>query len=899
MDSTLRNLFILLAFFHLFLLYTVGCSELLLFLLALNTFLHFYFQFFEERSLAIILVPTFSLIHLGLFLYSLSQEQNPSAYQTLLYTMLFCEFTILFSIRIVHTFLGQTCFLSSSFILAIFVSFIEKSIPLLFLLYSLYSILIFCIFYTLYRNRSTRARIPPQEELNQQLKYASSLLGSGIPFFIYFAGGNFYLLGLLTLTVFFSFRYRNSNPNSLASVFLPIFQGIFFFLFLYYFYFIESKNSPSFLNTILFLNFISFFSIRFLNRHLGQLCFFFSLWSALLLLCFSSSISLFFMLFLLSYALCSFYALTASSLWNSFSQFFQKLENRSRRFQLIRQEPRSHQTFLQFILLASSFLFVATLFFFLILPRKPSPLNPPKSDPTTTPSDKKNKALPSLAEESHSQKGLAYPETMEVFHHGPSEQTKDRLLVRLQLLNERGYTYQSKHTLYLRGSVYERYHQGKWIPSQRVPQSFFDQEQGKNDYQIQLPAPPLHSASFEIHQIIHLFPHQSKVCPALAVPLSLQPFDRIDYDQGTLFFPETLYHPLEYEVRSHYTPINSFSITHSVDRSHPDLLTLPPECSVFLKELALQETENYSSDIDKIKALLTFLKTNYSYSLNPPHPPEGQSLIDYFLKENKRGHCVYFSSAFTFMLRSLGIPCRPVGGFAGGNWQEFGEYYEFRHKDAHAWVEIPFRGIGFLPFDCTPSAPLNEVSLSSNTSPTETPSPSPRPSLFTLLSETLLDYNYQTQQKLLEKICAPFYFLAYQNTLTLEKFLLWIALFSFIGWVFLHWNPWSRKEILFQIQQTLPAPLTKKWVQKNSQEIIQQCYHDSLRIYAKKGYRRSPSQTPQEFLSSLPLDHQKEFSYTTSCFQRVFYGRQALDLPAVKRCLQELQQLKSPPKKES
>ncbi len=58
------------------------------------------------------------------------------------------------------------------------------------------------------------------------------------------------------------------------------------------------------------------------------------------------------------------------------------------------------------------------------------------------------------------------------------------------------------------------------------------------------------------------------------------------------------------------------------------------------------------------------------------------------MTNNPTGHCEYFSSALTLMLRSQGIPARMVIGFKGGQWNSLGTYYQVRQLHAHSWVEV-------------------------------------------------------------------------------------------------------------------------------------------------------------------------------------------------------------------
>jgi hypothetical protein len=56
----------------------------------------------------------------------------------------------------------------------------------------------------------------------------------------------------------------------------------------------------------------------------------------------------------------------------------------------------------------------------------------------------------------------------------------------------------------------------------------------------------------------------------------------------------------------------------------------------------------------------------------------------------------------TLMLRYLGIPARIGAGFISGNYDQDDGTWTVTDHDAHTWVEVWFRGYGWLPFDPTP-----------------------------------------------------------------------------------------------------------------------------------------------------------------------------------------------------
>ncbi len=78
----------------------------------------------------------------------------------------------------------------------------------------------------------------------------------------------------------------------------------------------------------------------------------------------------------------------------------------------------------------------------------------------------------------------------------------------------------------------------------------------------------------------------------------------------------------------------------------------------------------------------------FSYTLEQhQRPPHGTDPIEFFLTEQREGHCEYFASALALMLRSQGIPSRLVVGYRGGEYNRVGHYYVVRQLHAHAWVE--------------------------------------------------------------------------------------------------------------------------------------------------------------------------------------------------------------------
>jgi transglutaminase-like putative cysteine protease len=140
-----------------------------------------------------------------------------------------------------------------------------------------------------------------------------------------------------------------------------------------------------------------------------------------------------------------------------------------------------------------------------------------------------------------------------------------------------------------------------------------------------------------------------------------------------------------------------------------------PEIDRRIPELARSATQHAVTPYDKAAALEVFLKTKFSYTLDLAGNP-GKDPLAHFLFETRAGHCEYFASSMTVMLRTLGIPAREVNGFLPGEFNELGGDYIVRASDAHSWVEAYFPGSGWMVFDPTPDAPVVSATLFSRLS---------------------------------------------------------------------------------------------------------------------------------------------------------------------------------------
>jgi transglutaminase-like putative cysteine protease len=124
-------------------------------------------------------------------------------------------------------------------------------------------------------------------------------------------------------------------------------------------------------------------------------------------------------------------------------------------------------------------------------------------------------------------------------------------------------------------------------------------------------------------------------------------------------------------------------------------------------EAQAAEWRRLGSDREKLDAAERWFRDQpFRYSLEPgPLPP--QAPLDHFLFETRLGFCGHYASAYTTLMRAVGVPARVVSGYRGGQWvQPVGgtAYLDLRQADAHAWSEVWLQGEGWRRVDPTPWA---------------------------------------------------------------------------------------------------------------------------------------------------------------------------------------------------
>ncbi len=130
-------------------------------------------------------------------------------------------------------------------------------------------------------------------------------------------------------------------------------------------------------------------------------------------------------------------------------------------------------------------------------------------------------------------------------------------------------------------------------------------------------------------------------------------------------------------------------------------LQVPNGLTARTLELAQQIAEPYDNPYDVTQAITQWMRENITYNEIVPTPPQNQDIIDWMLFDLQQGFCNYYATAEILMLRSLGIPARLAVGYAQGQRDAENNTYTVRQRDAHAWPEVYFPGIGWVEFEPT------------------------------------------------------------------------------------------------------------------------------------------------------------------------------------------------------
>lgn len=133
---------------------------------------------------------------------------------------------------------------------------------------------------------------------------------------------------------------------------------------------------------------------------------------------------------------------------------------------------------------------------------------------------------------------------------------------------------------------------------------------------------------------------------------------------------------------------------------------LPDDVPGRVRDLADRLFAESVNRYDYVRSIERWMAANTSYTLDIPPLPAGADAVEQFLFVDRQGFCEQIASSLVVLLRAQGIPARLTVGYAPGQRNPFTGMWEVRARDAHAWAEVWFPGVGWQAFDPTASVPL-------------------------------------------------------------------------------------------------------------------------------------------------------------------------------------------------
>ncbi|HLP90754.1 MAG TPA: transglutaminase-like domain-containing protein [Nostocaceae cyanobacterium] len=103
-----------------------------------------------------------------------------------------------------------------------------------------------------------------------------------------------------------------------------------------------------------------------------------------------------------------------------------------------------------------------------------------------------------------------------------------------------------------------------------------------------------------------------------------------------------------------------------------------------------------------LKELDKFFQQNFTYSLQLTGKDKSITPLSTFLLKTRSGHCEYFATATTLLLRAVGIPTRYAVGYSVHEFNKLENQYVVRSRHAHAWTMVYLNG-KWQAFDTTPA----------------------------------------------------------------------------------------------------------------------------------------------------------------------------------------------------
>ncbi|TFV61866.1 UNVERIFIED_ORG: transglutaminase domain-containing protein [Bacillus sp. AZ43] len=227
------------------------------------------------------------------------------------------------------------------------------------------------------------------------------------------------------------------------------------------------------------------------------------------------------------------------------------------------------------------------------------------------------------------------------------------------------------------------------------------------------PLPP--SQSFRpVTATVQALGHDDRFLPTPFSPLSVRLDDgvpegwRFDPDTSTVYGREVTSDGLRWTVTA-VEPRPTTADLEAAEQLPPDdavqqRFTALPLLDPRVTDQVAEVTAGAGTPYERVRAIQDFLTdraNGFVYSLSTAPGTSGDDLVDFL--DLRRGYCEQYAGAMAVMVRAAGVPARVALGYTPGTEQDDGTRL-ITSDDAHAWVEVYFEDLGWVPFDPTPIA---------------------------------------------------------------------------------------------------------------------------------------------------------------------------------------------------
>ncbi|HLX61442.1 MAG TPA: transglutaminase domain-containing protein [Planctomycetota bacterium] len=471
----------------------------------------------------------------------------------------------------------------------------------------------------------------------------------------------------------------------------------------------------------------------------------------------------------------------------------------------------------------------------------------------------------------------------------------------------------AKDSVLLKGANFSEYHNGEWKPEPPV-----ETLESKNGLPIAVTDPtqdgPIRvsrATGTEIVEPIALNTKQLFTAgPVVSVASTVR---KIECDaEGSLRSAESA--SLNHYTLQVGTPNDPAALKESAVAEHHKIQRYVLQVGLSLTEreklelLARAIVKDAPQHPAKARAMQRWLQTTHSYTRNLSDiDAQNEDPIAHFILakgSGARGHCVYFASAFVVLCRLNNMPARFCTGFRASVTTTNGPMATLLalNSDAHAWAEVYYRNIGWVPYDPTPPESTSEpANVAQKKSPTQPPSalainpatsaPGDEPSRGFVQDtwDSLINFDGRTQRKWYERLTGS------QNSGAggllwghgyggwIGAVIAWVAIAAAMAWL---------------VQLFARRSVRRKYAFAGSGSRSRAAvafYNDLLQALSRRGFARQPGQTPREFAASVLRKGGEAFApvrEVTAIFEAVRYGGGDLEQDEFNRLQDALDKIK-------